>query len=280
VVLGLAPRGPGRRFIILLWAGFLPVFIPVRMIIYQNCAAGGCYAGSDIALPGAAAALPNRLVSWLPPLMWQRATDGVTAHPAGLLPALALVALAVLAWRAARQVPRLAMLDRRQALGLAGVAAVALLLAATLAALNADVQQFAALGRWGQGWRDSGLTTVAGGLLLLCPVVAGRRLLVVPALAVLVVAGAFSVAANKDFRDGGTGGRYPYLHDRIAQEIAGFDPTPAGDARRCALRDAFRQTSLANHHGVDAPELERFDVSLDRATRQLAGRPFCTGGPR
>jgi len=270
-------RGPAMRFVVLLWAGFLPVFVPVRLLIRQRCADGGCYAGSDIALAGAPAAVPNRLVSWLPPLMWQRATDGVPANPVGLLPLLALLALAVLAWRAARQLPHLAMLDRRQALALAGVAAVALLLAATLAALNADVQQLAAHGKWGQGWRDSAVTTAAGGILLLCPVAAGRRVLVVPVLAVLVVTGAFSVAANQDFRDGSGGGRFPYLHDRIAQEVAGFDPTAAGNARRCALRDAFRAN---NHLGADAPELERFDVSLDRATMQLAGRPFCLGAAR
>jgi hypothetical protein len=273
-------RGPGARFAALLWAGFLPVFVPVRLLIAQKCAAGGCYAGSDIALSGAPATLPNRLVSWLPPLMWQRAVDGVPADPVGLLPVLALVTLGVLAVRAARQLPGLAMLDRRQALGLAGVAATALLLAATLASLNADVQRLAAQGRWGQGWRDSGLATVAGSILLLGLLAAGRRILLVPALAVLVVAGAFSAAANKDFRDGSSAGRYPYLHDRIAQEVAGFDRTPAGDARRCALRAAFRQTSIANHYGIDPPELERFDVSLDRATRQLAGRPFCRAAAR
>jgi hypothetical protein len=265
-------RGPGVRFAALLWAGFLPVFVPVRVLIYQKCAAGGCYTGSDIALSGAAGALPNRLVSWLPPLMWQRATDGHPLHPAAALPLLALVALAVLA---ARTHPP-ARPDRRQALGLAGVALVLLVLAGTLAALNADVQTMAAQGRWGQGWRESGLTTVAGGLLILLAV----RRFVRPALAVLVVAGMFGVAANKDFRDGSSGGKYPFLHDRIAQEVADFDPTPAGNDRRCALRDAFRRTSIANHHGVATPELERFDVSLDRATRQLAGQPFCRAVPR
>jgi hypothetical protein len=269
-------RGPGARFAALLWLGFLPVFVPVRAVIYAKCADGGCYTGSDVALPGAAGALPNRLVSWLPPLMWQRATDGTGLDVAAPLTVLALVTLAILAGRAARQVSRLDPLDRRQALGLAGVAAVVLLLAATLASLNADVQAIAGQGRWGQGWRDSGLTTAAGGILL--ALLAARRARI--ALLVLVVAGAISAAANKDFRDGSAAGRYPYLHDRIAQEVADFDATPAGDARRCALREDFITTSIANHHRVDTPELERFDVSLDRATRQLAGRRFCSRAPR
>ncbi len=276
VVLGLdwrdTVRGVGGRFVGLLWLGFLPVFVPIRVLILQRCAGGGCYTGSDIALGGAAAALPNRLVSWLPPLMWLRATGGGPPDLAAAIPALALLALAVLAWRAARQLPRLPVLDRRQALGLAGVAAVLLVLAGTIAALNADVQTLAAAGQWGQGWRDSGLTTVAGSLLVL----ALWRRYVPVALVVLLAMGVVSTAANKDFRDSSSGGRYPYLHDRIAQEIADFDATPAGDARRCVLRADFIQTSIANHGAVDQREVERFDVSVNRATRQLAGRPFCS----
>jgi hypothetical protein len=179
--------------------------------------------------------------------------------------------------RTARRLPRPASLDRRQRLGLAGVALTTLVLAGTLAALNADVQAMAAAGLWGQGWRDSGLTTAAGGVLVL---LVGRRVTVVTLL-VLVLAGAVGAAANKDFRDSGAGGRYPYLHDRIALEVADFDRTPAGDLRRCTLRDAFIQTSTANHRGVlDQREVERFDVSLDRAARQLAGRRFCSRAPR
>ena len=283
VVLGLRWRATLRssaaRFAGLLWVGFLPVFVPVRLIIYDRCARGGCYSGSAVALPGAAAALPNRLVSWLPPLMWQRAADSAPPRLASALPLLALLVLAVLAWRAALQSPRLATLDRRQALGLAVAASVAVLLGGAMAALNADVQDFARLGRWGQGWRDSGLTTAAGGMLLLCPLAVRRRWAAV-ALVPLVAAGAVSAAANQGFHDGTSAGGFPYLHDRIAQEVADFDLTPAGDARRCALREQFTKTSIANHHGVDAPELERFDVSLNRATERLHGRRFCSRAAR
>ena len=271
--------GPGVRFAALLWAGFLPVFVPVRVLIHRACADGGCYAGSDIALGGAAGALPNRLVSWLPPLMWPRATGGGPVDVAAVVPILALLLLAVLAWRAARQARSLPTLDRTQVSALAGVAVTALLLGCVLAALNADVQRFAAQGLWGQGWRDSGLAAAAGALLV-CGVAATRRAFVPPLLAVLVLAGAMSAGANKDFRDDSAGGRYPYLHDRIALEVADFDRTAAGNARRCALRADFIRTSIANHDGVDAPELERFDVSLDRATRRLAGRPFCREAAR
>jgi hypothetical protein len=269
-------RRPSVNAAILLWLGFLPVFLPVRAIIYSICAHGACYTGSDVALPGAPAALPNRLVAWLPPLMWHRAADGTHLRLIGVLPALALIALALLAWRATRQLPGLATLDRRQTSGLAAVAAAALLLGAVLSALNADLQALARQGVWGQGWRESGLTGAAGGILVAALVAGRARTWAAATLVPLVVAGTIAVAANKAVHDGSSAGSYPYLHDRIAQEIADFDPTPAGNARRCQLRASFIKTSIANHHGTeDQPELERIDVSLNRATQQLDGRRFC-----
>jgi hypothetical protein len=272
VVLGLdwrrVLRGTPARFAGLLWIGFLPVFVPVRLIIRQRCASGGCYVGSDIAYGGAyggaASALPGRMLSWLPPLMWPRATGGEFPHLAAAVPALALIALAVLAWRALRGLRALPTLDGRQSAALAGVAVALLVLAGALAALSADAQRLAV----GGGWRDSGLTTVAGSVLVL----ALWRRFVPVLLVLLVVAGTISAAANKDFRDATRGGRFPYLYDRIAQEVAGFDPTPAGNARRCALRAAFKTVNFSN--------VERFDVSLDRATRLLDGRRFCSRAPR
>jgi uncharacterized membrane protein YebE (DUF533 family) len=275
-------KRPGIAAAGLLWLGFLPVFVPVRAIIFRICAHDACYTGSDVALPGAPDALPNRLAAWLPPLMWHRAADGAHLRLIGVLPLLALLGLALLAWRATRELPRLSTLDRRQSLGLAVTAAVALLLGATLASLNADLQTLARQGVWGQGWRESGLTAAAGGILV-ASLVAGRtRTWAAATLVPLVVAGTIGAAANKAVHDASSGGSYPYLHDRIAQEIADFDPTPAGDARRCQLRELFIKSSIANHHGVaDQAELERIDVSLNRATKQLDGRRFCgTAAPR
>jgi hypothetical protein len=268
VVLGLdwrrVLRGTPARFAGLLWIGFLPVFVPVRLIIRQRCTSGGCYVGSDIAYGGAAAALPGRMVSWLPPLMWQRATGGELPHLAAAVPAIALLALAVLAWRALRGLRALPTLDGRQSGALAGVAVALLALAGTLAALSADAQPLPV----GSGWRDSGLTTVAGSVLVL----ALWRRFVVVLLALLVIAGTVSAAANRDFRDASAGGRFPYLYDRIAQEVADFDRTPAGEVRRCGLRATFLR--------LDSRDGKRFDMSLDQATRLLDGRRFCRRAPR
>ena len=63
--------GPGIRIAGWMWLGFVPVFLVTRAIIWSNCHSGGCYEGSDIVLgPDVLTALPNRLLSWLAPLMW------------------------------------------------------------------------------------------------------------------------------------------------------------------------------------------------------------------
>jgi hypothetical protein len=277
IILGLTPRevlrSAGTKFVALLWLGFLPVFLPVRAVIYLKCASGGCYTGSDIALGGAPAALPNRLVSWLPPLMWRVATSHRPLHLLGAICLLALLVLGVLAWRALADLPRLADVDRRQALGLAVAAGTVLLLGALLAALNAEVQTFAKTGQWGQGWRDSGLTTVGGSLLVLSALRLrgwGPRVLI----GLLAIAATVSAVANQSYHEDTARGSYPYLHDRIAQEIADFDLTKAGNTRRCALRAQF----VAN--GATAAEIARFDRSVDHGTVQITGKHFCTGVAR
>jgi hypothetical protein len=267
------PPRPGVRALLLLWAGFLPVFVAVRLIIRGYCSAGGCYRGSDLAVgPDAAAAVPVRMVAWLPPLMWRTATEG--AHRPWLIGAVTVVAallLGTLAWRAARDLPGLTPVTRRQAYAVAAVAATALLLGATLGALNADVQTMVARHRWGQGWRDTAITAAAGAVLLtaLLHAVLGRRVIAVLVLFTVVATG--SAAADKSYRDQLATGAPALLANRVAQEMADFDRTPAGDARRCALRAEFRTRYLAS-----AFSLKRFDQSLDMAAGQRAGVRFCS----
>jgi hypothetical protein len=95
-----------------------------------------------------------------------------------------------------------------------------------------------------------------------------RRLVAVLVLGTLVAT--VSTAANKSYRDQLATREPARLADRIAQEMADFDRTPAGDARRCALRTEFRARY------ADSPfSLERFDQSLDVAANQQAAMPFC-----
>jgi hypothetical protein len=265
--------GPGVRGMVLLWIGFLPVFVAVRLVIRSYCAAGQCYRGSDLAVgPRVAEAVPARMVAWLPPLMWQSATEGARRPwPVGAVTVLALLALAALAWRAARDLPRLAPVGRRQGYGLAAVALAALVLGATLGALNADVQALVARHRWGQGWRDTAVTAAAGGLVL-AGVLHGlirRRIVVV--LVVFALVATASTAANKSYRDQLATREPARLANRVAAEMADFDRTPAGDARRCALRAEFR-----TRYAASAFSLKRFDQSLDTAAAQQAGVRFCS----
>jgi len=133
------------------------------------------------------------------------------------------------------------------------------------------VQGLVAHHRWGQGWRDTAVTAVAGGIALTAVALgwsAPRRhaaLVVVLALAATV-----STAANKSYRDQLAVREPALLANRVAGEMADFDRTAAGDARRCALRAEFRAL-----YAVSAFSLQRFDQSLDVAARQQGGVRFC-----
>ncbi len=264
-------RSPaGVRALMSLWLGFLPVFAAIRLVIRGYCTSGECYRGSDVAMgPHALEALPVRAVAWLPPLMWRSATmDGHWSWP---VPVLALVVLGLLAGRTVRDAPRLTPVSRPAALGVALVGAAAVLPAAVMGALNADVQTVVLEHRWGQGWRDTAVTATAGALVLagVLQAVVRRRIAVLVVL--LTLSAVVSTAANKSYRDQ-LGPRAPQrLANQVALEMADFDRSPAGDVRRCALRTEFR-----TRYASSAFSLKRFDQSLDVAAEQQAGVRFCT----
>jgi hypothetical protein len=261
-------RAPSMRAVGLLWLGFLPVFVAVRLIIRGYCASGECYRGSDIALgPAALAAVPARMVAWFPPLMWQTATDRFPHQ--WLIGAGAILLLGWLAGRAVRDLPRLTPVGRRPAVGVAVAALLLLVLGATLGALNADVQ---ALRTLGQGWRDTAVTAPAGALLIAALLhAAGRhRRWLAGVLIVLALAATASAVVNKSYRDQLAPREPALLANRIAEEMTDFDPSSAGNVRRCALRAEFRTLYAAS-----AFSLKRFDQSLDVAAEQQAGVPFC-----
>jgi hypothetical protein len=177
-------------------------------------------------------------------------------------------------------------------------------LGAAMGSLNADVQQLVATGRWGHGWRDSAVTTTAGALLLVAvvhfvrrrhgqpytseparpPGVAGSAYAVrggrfelstgAVAIAVVLLAGAVTVsaAANKRQRDTTMATSAARLADRLAVEMADFDPGPDGAVRRCALRAEFLKL-----YGDSPFSVRRFDESLEIASRQRAAVSFCPG---
>lgn len=260
------------RAVALLWAGFLPVFVTVRVIIYRYCSDGSCYKGSDVHLgPDVLTTLPVRAVGWLPPLLWRSAsTAGGRFSSLVLLAAFAMLAL--LAWHARRDLSRLTRPDRRATTAVVAVAGTLVLLGAAMGSLAVDVQTMVGRGHWGAGWRDTAVTTTAGAVLLVAAVhlVATRRLALSGVILLLVVTATVSAGVNKRYRDAATRAEAGKLANRIAAEMADFDRTPAGAARRCALRAEFFAQN---------PDLEfsrkRFDESLTVAAEQRAGMPFC-----
>lgn len=281
----LARGGPARlRPALLLWGGFLPVFGPVRVLLYQACRDGGCYGNSDLTLgPGVGGALTNRLTAWLPPLQWGEAMRDA-GPPSKVVFGVAAVVLALLAVRAFAEVPRLPGLDRPRAVRLAVAGGSVLLLGAVLGSINPQTQELAEAGRWGLGWRDSGLTA-AGGALLLAGLLAlaGRAVVTRVALVVFVLLGAGTTTVNQAYAVGGDRLPYAVLTGAIAAEVAQFDSRPSGNTRRCALLDEFGATLRAAPYSRFASgELpgthsaaQRMAVTASMATEQMYGRPFC-----
>jgi hypothetical protein len=273
--------GGPARVLALLWLGFLPVFVAVRVIIARYCATGPCYSGSDVTVgPAVLEALPARMVGWFPPLMWRSAADGGSRHPwlAGIVLVAAVLVLAALVRHAVRDLARLTIVGTRAAAALAVTAFAVVLLGAGLGALNAGVQRMVEVGgwdvaAWGFGWRDSSVTMAGGALLFtaLAQLVLVRRLAITALIVLLAGSAAVSTAANKRFKDTVTGTPAARLDNRLAQAMAELDPTAAGDARRCALRAEF----FALFH--DSPfSLFRFDQAFDTAAKQRIGKPFCS----
>jgi hypothetical protein len=264
------------RVLGLLWLGFLPVFLAVRVVISHYCSIRACYSGSDVSAgPEVFAALPSRALGWLPPLMWGDAAQG--GRSSGIVFVLAAAAFLTLAVLAVRDLGRMSIVDRPAGVVLVAVAATAVLLAATMGALNGEIQRVAAHGDWGMGWRDSAVTMPAGAVLLAAlghVIRPGRRTLIAGLVVLFAAVGTVSATANKRFRDAVMATPAARLDDRLAQAVADFDPTAEGQARRCALRGEFFAMF------ADAPFSQyRFDQSFDQAAEQKAGVQFCPHAP-
>ncbi len=174
------------------------------------------------------------------------------ALPSTVVLGLAALAFIVLTRRSFEELPALPVPDRAQRTVLAAAGVVLLLGPPVLIAASAA---------------------------LLVAVLPLHRL----ALAGLAVLAAGAAVANQSYA--GAANREPLalVSTAIAGEIAQFDPTDAGDARRCELRDRFARLTAGVTYGPDrAAELlgtrtpaERLDIVLDMAAVQMHGMPFC-----
>jgi hypothetical protein len=100
---------------------------------------------------------------------------------------------------------------------------------------------------------------------------------------VLALLAAGSAVTNQAYA--GRANRAPaaVLNNAIAAEVAQFEDSGGGNARRCALRQRFAATyGNAGYSAFARGELpgtssalDRFDVTVNLATEQLYGRRFC-----
>ena len=274
--------GRGARLLGVLWLGFLPVFVAVRVVIFQYCSHRACYRGSDIVLSARAVwTFPVRLVAWFPPLAWVAATRADRNEwIAGTVGLLALLVLAVVGWRAYRDLPRFSPVDTHGAIGVAVVAGALIALGAGMSALNIDVQTVVARGDWGAGWRESGATAAGGALLLVAlghlalPTGPRRRWGAAVLVFTLVALAATGAAANKGYRDARARTAGDQVALRVAAEMSTFDKSAEGNARRCALQARF--DALYPGYGFSQ---RRFAASLDDAAESIAHMPFCRPAP-
>lgn len=267
-------RGTAARRLAWLWAGFLPVFLTVRQLLAQQCAAHHCYQNSDVALGGDVfLTLPSRFVSSMAPALWSE-VGGSGGSPSAWLVLSAAVAVGLLAWRAWQDLPHLTEVSRRQGAALAVVALALLALGAALGSIALGAQRQALGGDLVWGWRDTALTTPAFGLLVVGLTVAllsatrhplrWAGVLVPAAIAVVVSASTNAMAAD-------TLAAKPInqLNNRIALSVSDFDSSPAGNRTRCDQLDEF------NRRTPNVADERRLVRALNSTTIARHGVHFC-----
>lgn len=274
-------QSAAARLLLAATIGFAAVVVPVRFLIAQHCADGGCYSASSLSLTDEVPlALAHRLGSTLPGQSWLAA--GATpadwlprANPAHLLILLVVLAIATALWRRARSAP----LPDPWALGALLVAGLLLLLGASLAmALTAEIQERVSTDRMtlGRGWRDLGLVA-AGGALVVAAVGAlllrwgtrrGRRAAVTTGVVgVLTVTAMITLNVNATVAADQRPDPGVELFDRIS--IALMHHGPDGE-EGCAMLEEF-----AELHSDGSAQQGRLERALDSASQAWHGVPFC-----
>ncbi len=287
-----------RRFAALS-AGFLAVFAPVRWMIEGHCRDGDCYIGSDLTPRGFTLdVFGGRMATGAPFAGWVHNADvmGSADLRVGFgdlagNPFLALMLLAVIGITAARAARAGRGPDgsggaaARAAAGL-GLAAVCLVvLPSAMIAMSRLVQR----DRWpiGYGWRDTVLVQIgwAVGAVAIALIVADRlagrskavRRIGTAALAAAVCLGlAGTLLANLRLARVDRSDPLAAVTNAIAAAAINFDPSEAGNERRCELIDVYT-TYLPDPRRYNAGENVRADLNSLMTERR--GRPFCDESP-
>ena len=231
-------------------AGFLAVFVPVRLVIASRCASGNCYTASDFALTGAyPEAVVGRVATGFVPVQWhegmsQSALDALGRSSHLVLIGVAFVILigpivgAYVGGRdpvdsvgpSARSVVALAILGGGLALVTTGLIS------------TSEVVQNPSL-RVGLAWRDSALATPAIGLIIAAAVawvahwpwirraIASRLVIAVVGLGVMLASFITTWAVAVETRENPE----RMLNNRIALEAVVFSERDDANEFRCSL---------------------------------------------
>lgn len=283
-------RSAAARRLAALWVGFMAVFIPVRLIIADQCAQRDCYDGSEIRLDiDAARAFATRFVSAGPPTGWahnlfiDRPEAGAEVGDI-LTNVVILGAIAGLIWFAARAVsgagdePTASTpISWRPVVSLVGFGASLAVMSAALVSLAADVQVDGPLP--GASWRESVFSQSGIAIAFAAIVIAiveraqqasgrGRTSRLAALAAVLGLMMGATLVANQmmaviDRQNPGA-----IASNEIGAALVDFADSPDGNHRRCALADDF--VELMPSGGAKTMEI------VDELALARYGRPFCS----
>lgn len=284
-----------RRWVYLS-AGFLAVFVPARIEIIRRCRLSACYSATDPDFTvDALGRTVDRLLTGLPLAGWNYSAGlldragvriGHVALARNALMAILLVAVAAIATRSACRLVRSGS-GREKAAGdwkRAGAAVGALgmvtvLMPALLAGLSKRTQSVRPA--IGEAWRETlmvqvGWSLVAAALLIaVFGVVAHSRFARVVAVAVpaiLCVVMALALLSNARVTRADRVTPLHALTSEIATAAIHFDPTRAGNARRCGLIDGFTAIRPGTDKWVSGPNV---GAELDRLMSEIHGMRFC-----
>jgi hypothetical protein len=290
VPLRVAARSPAARRVAALTAGFFAVFVPVRIMIANECGDGSCYSGSDLdPSTDALFATFDRMVSGLPPAGWRFNGDLIEASGAffgfrdlAANSLLLILAVGLVGWtvgviridRADSPIPA------RVGGALALVATGLIVLPALLVSLSTLVQrgEFAI----GRAWRDSVLVELGWGVAFVAVIVVLMQMAApVPSaatalravLTVMLVGGLVAtLLANVRLQEVDRRDPVANLTNQISVASVDFDLTPEGDAHRCSLLDRYTEFAPNPEAWIGGPMLR---ANLDRLAVARHGRPFC-----
>jgi len=269
---------PDIRAALVVLAGFIPVFVPLRLLIANICRQMTCYQGSDVQFSSKTViTFFERSVSWFPPFQQISGLNVSYLVPAKLIIAgLVLLFLALSAafiiWRKRKTSPPTDSGVAAKASWSLLISGVGLtLVSALLVAPSPKLQQYSMLGR---GWRENGLTASGGTLAL----VAAVAILVIKfraprfewlpsvALALVLTFLTGSVVANAAVH------YFNILDPRSAtmnvlyEELVSFDLSKTGEAARCETMSEMQNVYKVKPAFVDA---------FNHSSIIFNGTPFC-----